>query len=130
MLDPRPGTRCTAGMATLDHPAYEVRDAASHPTDTPVFHVVEQKLHAGWLFDPRSPAPGPASAALPRAAATPRSATRRGRIVRPPGRAQVLAGAVRLTACGERPAPGSEYLRGRRLAASGSHHPGSPGGAL
>jgi hypothetical protein len=25
-----------------------------------VFHAVEQKLHAGWLFDPRLPAPGPA----------------------------------------------------------------------
>ena len=60
MLDLRPGARCTAGMATLHHPAYEVRDAASHPTDTPVFRAVEQKLHAGWLFDPRLPAPGPA----------------------------------------------------------------------
>jgi hypothetical protein len=28
--------------------------------DTPVFHALEQKLHAGWLFDPRLPAPGPA----------------------------------------------------------------------
>jgi hypothetical protein len=47
-------------MATLQHPAYDYRDSASRPTDTPVFHAVEQKLHAGWLFDPRLPAPGPA----------------------------------------------------------------------
>lgn len=45
-------------MATLHHPAYEHRDFASRPTDTPLFHAVEQKLHAGWLFDPRLPAPG------------------------------------------------------------------------
>jgi hypothetical protein len=61
MLDPRPRRRCTAGMATLHHTAYEYRDFASHSTDTPVFHAVEQKLHAGWLFDPRLPAPGPAA---------------------------------------------------------------------
>ena len=60
MLDPRPGRRCTAGMATLHHTPYQYRDFASHPTDTPVFHAVEQKLHAGWLFDPRLPAPSPA----------------------------------------------------------------------
>ena len=48
-------------MATLPHPVYESRDLASHPVDTPVFHAVEQKLHAGWLFDPRLPAPGPAA---------------------------------------------------------------------
>jgi hypothetical protein len=60
MLDVRPGTRCTAGMATLHHPAYECRGSASHTMDTPVFHALEQKLHAGWLFDPRLPAPGPA----------------------------------------------------------------------
>ena len=48
-------------MATLHHPAYEYRDFASHSTDTPVFHAVEQKLRAGWLFDPRLPAPGPAA---------------------------------------------------------------------
>jgi len=47
-------------MATLHHTAYEHGDFASRPTDTPVFHAVEQKLHAGWLFDPRLPAPGPA----------------------------------------------------------------------
>jgi hypothetical protein len=46
-------------MATLPHPAYEYRDSASHRTDTPVFHAVKQKLHAGWLFDPRLPAPAP-----------------------------------------------------------------------
>jgi len=61
MLDPRPGLRCTAGMATLHHPAYEYRDFASRPTDTPVFHAVEQKLHARWLFDSRLPVPGPAA---------------------------------------------------------------------
>ena len=48
-------------MATLHHTPYQYRDFASHPTDTPVFHAVEQKLHAGWLFDPRLPVPGPAS---------------------------------------------------------------------
>ncbi|MGH3068975.1 MAG: hypothetical protein ACRDMI_10380 [Streptosporangiaceae bacterium] len=45
-------------MATLHHPAYEHREPASQQADTPVFHAVEQKLHAGWLFDPRIPAPG------------------------------------------------------------------------
>ena len=45
-------------MATLHHTPYQYRDFASHPTDTPVFHAVEQNLHAGWLFDPRIPAPG------------------------------------------------------------------------
>jgi hypothetical protein len=54
-------TRCTTGMATLHHPAYEYRDSASRQADTPLFHAVEQKLHAGWLFDPRIPAPGPVS---------------------------------------------------------------------
>ncbi len=58
MLDPRAGLRCTAGMATLHHPACEWRDLASHPTDTPVFHAVEQKLRASWLFDSRLPVPG------------------------------------------------------------------------
>ena len=47
-------------MATLQHPAYEYRDPASRPTDTPVFHAVKQKLHAGWLFDSRLPVPGQA----------------------------------------------------------------------
>ena len=47
-------------MATLHHPAYEYRDFARR-TDTPVFHAVEQTLHAGWLFDSRLPAPGPAA---------------------------------------------------------------------
>jgi len=46
-------------MATLHHTAYEYGEFASHPTDTPVFHALEQKLHAGWLFDPRLPVPGP-----------------------------------------------------------------------
>ena len=41
-------------MATLHHPAYEYRDSASRQADTPLFHAVEQKLHAGWLFDPGS----------------------------------------------------------------------------
>jgi hypothetical protein len=57
MLDPRPRARCTAGMATLHHTAFEYGALAPHPTDTPVFHAVEQNLHAGWLFDPRLPAP-------------------------------------------------------------------------
>ena len=59
MLDPRRGSRCTAGMVTLHHPAYDHRDFPVHSADTPVFHAVEQRLHAGWLFDPRLPAPGP-----------------------------------------------------------------------
>ena len=59
MLDRRRGTRCTAGMVTLHHPAYDHRDFPSHSADTPVFHAVEQRLHAGWLFDPRLPAPTP-----------------------------------------------------------------------
>ncbi|HEY5353379.1 MAG TPA: hypothetical protein VIK57_13075 [Streptosporangiaceae bacterium] len=45
-------------MVTLHHPAYDHRDFQSHSADTPVFHAVEQRLHAGWLFDPRLPAPG------------------------------------------------------------------------
>jgi hypothetical protein len=57
---PGPARGVLRGMATLHRPAYDHRDAASHPTDTPVFHEVEQTLHAGWLFDPRLPAPGPA----------------------------------------------------------------------
>ena len=52
-------------MATLQHPAYEYRDLASRPTDTPVFHAVTQKLHAGWLFDARLPAPGQAGRRRP-----------------------------------------------------------------
>jgi hypothetical protein len=47
-------------MATLQHTACEY-GALAAPTDTPVFHAVEQKLHAGWLFDPRLPVPGPAA---------------------------------------------------------------------
>jgi hypothetical protein len=61
MLGYRDVTRCTTAMATLRHPAYEYRDSASRQADTPLFHAVEQKLHAGWLFDPRIPAPGPVS---------------------------------------------------------------------
>ena len=57
-------------MATLHHPAYEYRDFARR-TDTPVFHAVEQTLHAGWLFDSRLPARDRPPAGLPRAAATP-----------------------------------------------------------
>jgi hypothetical protein len=59
MLGPGPAARCTTGMATLPHPSYEYGDAASGQADTPLFHAVEQKLHAGWLFDPRLPVPGP-----------------------------------------------------------------------
>lgn len=53
-------------MATLQHPAYEYRGSAARRTDTPVFHEVEQKLHAGWLFDPRLPAPGALRRPAPR----------------------------------------------------------------
>jgi hypothetical protein len=60
LLGYRDGTRCTTGMATLHHPAYEYRESASRQAETPLFRAVEQKLHAGWLFDPRIPAPGPA----------------------------------------------------------------------
>ncbi|MCW2906336.1 MAG: hypothetical protein JWL68_1125 [Actinomycetia bacterium] len=62
MLDPRPRSRCTTGMATLHITTCE-NGALAAPTDTPVFHAVEQKLHAGWLFDPRLPVPGPGPAA-------------------------------------------------------------------